>query len=97
MPGNIFAVNKMSSLLPRVGINTPFQSQINREGIGFVDVTGGYRKQSYTRGSSYILMMVICVSGSSSLLLTSSYISLFRATLMRSMFFSSQLPNYLCS
>ena len=43
MSGNIFVVDKMSSLLFRVG-KTLLQSKIHREGSRYVDVTGGYRK-----------------------------------------------------
>ena len=38
MPGNIFSVGQMSSLL--FGVNTLLQSKTNRESIRYVDITG---------------------------------------------------------
>ena len=58
-------------------------------------------KWSYTCRSSYILMVLICVSRSSSVcpsgLFLPSFLSLSRAMLTRSIFVVSQLLNYLCS
>ena len=44
MSGNIFVVGQMSYLLFGVGRTLLLHSKTNREGVIYVDITGGYRK-----------------------------------------------------